>query len=118
MKRRRPPPLTVDLVGKVFGPGPQGELIVRAERPWRYGEGVKVVDRKGRALGRVESIIGPAAAPYLVVRTFDTGDPKMTAIKLRGSEVYLQEAPVEAGHQPRARERRQGRPTGERGRPR
>src|SRR6185436_5038811 len=51
----------VELIGKVFGPGPQGEIIVRAERPWRYGEGVKVVDRRGRALGRVEGIVGPAA---------------------------------------------------------
>jgi rRNA processing protein Gar1 len=104
----------VELVGKVFGSGPQGELIVRAERPWRFGEGAKLCDRKGRALGRVEGIVGPAAAPYLVVRTFEKDDPRAMGARLKGSEVYMQEAAAEAAQQPRGRERRQGRPTGER----
>jgi rRNA processing protein Gar1 len=101
----------VELVGKVFGPGPQGELIVHADRPWRYGEGVKIVDRRGRALGRVEGVVGPAAAPYLVVRTVEARDGKGLGLKLKGAEVYIEEAP-EAPSQPRGRERRQGRPTG------
>ena len=104
----------MELIGKVFGPGPQGELIVRADRPWRFGEGVKVVDRKGRALGRVEGIVGPAATPYLVVRTFDTADARSLGTKLKGTEVYIQEIPAEAATQARGRERRSGRPTGER----
>src|SRR6266567_494234 len=91
--KARTPRILVELVGKVFGAGPSGELIVRADRPWRYGEGVKLVDRKGRALGRVEGIVGPAAAPYLVVRTFDTKDAKGLGVKLKGTEVYLQEIP-------------------------
>ena len=104
----------MELIGKVFGPGPQGELIVRADRPWRFGEGIKVVDRKGRALGRVEGIVGPAATPYLVVRTFDTADAKSLGTKLKGTEVYLPEAPAAEVAQPRGRERRQGRHTGAR----
>lgn len=104
----------MELIGKVFGPGPQGELIVHADRPWRFGEGVKVVDRKGRALGRVEGIVGPAAAPYLVIRTFDTADAKSMGTKLKGTEVYLPEMPAQESAQPRGRERRQGRPTGPR----
>ena len=103
----------MELVGKVFGAGPSGELIVRADRPWRYGEGVKLVDRKGRALGRVEGIVGPAAAPYLVVRTFDTKDAKGLGVKLKGTEVYLQEIPAEATSAPPRRARVQGRHTGE-----
>lgn len=101
----------MELVGKVFGAGPSGELIVRADRPWRYGEGVKLVDRKGRALGRVEGIVGPAAAPYLVVRTFDSKDAKGLGIRMKDSEVYLQEIPAEASTTPERRPRVQGRHT-------
>lgn len=102
----------MELVGKVFGPGPSGELIVRADRPWRYGEGVKIVDRRGRSLGRVEGIVGPAAAPFLVVRTVDARDGKGLGVRMKGVEVYLQEAPVEAAEIPAARGRKKGRPTG------
>ena len=102
----------MELVGTVFGPGPQGELIVRAGRPWRYGEGVKVVDRKGRALGRVEGVIGPATAPYLIIKTFEGEAAKGAGLRLKGTEVYMQEQAAEAAAQPRGRERRQGRPTG------
>ncbi len=101
----------VELIGKVYGPGPQGELIVRVERPWRFGEGVKVVDRRGRALGRVEGIVGPAAAPFLVVRTLEARDGKGLGTRLKGTEVYVEQA-HEAEAQPAERARRQGRETG------
>ena len=106
------PALPVELVGRVHGPGPSGEILVKAERPWRYADGVKVVDRRGRALGRVEAVIGPAAAPYLVVRTPDAKDPKGVGSRLKGAEVYVEAPEVEAGAQPQARPRKQGRPTG------
>ena len=61
----------VEHIGKVYGAGPSGEVLVRVERPWRWGEGLRVVDRRGRPIGRIESIIGPAAAPYLVLRPLD-----------------------------------------------
>ncbi len=102
----------MELVGRVHGPGPSGEIIVKADRPWRYGDGVKIVDRRGRTLGRVEGVIGPAAAPYLVVRTPDSKDPKGVGSKLKGSEVYVDAPELEAGAQPQARPRKQGRPTG------
>jgi rRNA processing protein Gar1 len=91
--------------------GPQGELIVRVERPWRFGEGVKVVDRRGRALGRVEGIVGPAAAPFLVVRTLEARDGKGLGNRLKGTEVYIEDA-HEAATQPAERGRKQGRHTG------
>ncbi len=109
------PALDVELVGRVHGPGPSGEIIVKAERPWRYADGVKVVDRRGRTLGRVEGVIGPAAAPYLVVRTPDSKDPKGLGVRMKGSEVYVEAPEVEEGAGPKARPRKQGRPTGERG---
>ncbi len=115
--RRAARAAVVELVGKVFGPGPQGELIVRAERPWRHGEGVKLVDRKGRSLGWVEGIVGPAAAPFLVVRTVEARDGKGLGTKLKGTEVYMEQSP-EAQAQPAERRRTQGRHTGTRGPPR
>ena len=105
----------MELVGRVHGQGPSGEILVKAERPWRYADGVKIVDRRGRTLGRVEAVIGPAAAPYLVVRTPDSKDPKGVGAKLVGAEVYVEAPEVEEGARPQARPRKQGRPTGPRG---
>lgn len=108
----------MELVGKVFGPGPSGEIIVRADRAWRWGEGIKLVDRRGRALGRVENIVGPAAAPYLVLRPADVREGAAAAAKLKGADVYLEEAPDQQGRGPQGRARTQGRPTGNRKAPR
>jgi rRNA processing protein Gar1 len=102
----------VELIGHVFGPGPAGEIIVRTERPWRWGEGIKLVDRRGRALGRVENVVGPAAAPYLVVRSVDAREGATAGTRLKGVDVYLPERPQEEGKTPEFRPRTKGRPTG------
>ena len=102
----------MELVGKVFGPGPSGEIIVRADRAWRWGEGIKLVDRRGRALGRVENIVGPAAAPYLVLRPADAREGPGAGAKLKGADVYLADLPEGEGHKPEFRPRTKGRPTG------
>lgn len=102
----------VELIGKVFGPGPSGEIIVRADRAWRWGEGIKLVDRRGRALGRVENIVGPAAAPYLVLRPADAREGAAAGAKLKGADVYLEESPQREGPKADPRQRVAGRQTG------
>ena len=99
----------MELIGKVFGPGPAGEVVVRADRPWRWGEGVRLVDRRGRAMGRVEQIVGPASAPFLVLRPLDPKEGSQLGARLKGSDVYVEEIPAEPKEQPAFREGRRKR---------
>lgn len=109
-------PRPVEHVGKVDGAGPAGEILVRVSRPWRWGEGVRLVDRRGRALGRVSGVIGPAAAPWLVLKPLDQRAGHEAAVRLRGADAYLEELPEAETAAPAPRPRTQGRPTGRRGR--
>lgn len=99
-------------VGTVYGAGPGGEVLVRAARPWRWGEGVRLVDRRGRALGRVTGVVGPAAAPWLVLRPLDASGGRQAVERLRGSDVYLEALPDSEAQAPAGRRRTPGRPTG------
>jgi hypothetical protein len=106
----------VEHIGTVDGAGPGGELLVRAVRPWRWGEGARLVDRRGRVLGRVTGVIGPAAAPWLVLQAIDPAGGRELAGRMKGSDAYLEQLPEGEGSAPASRKRTKGRPTGRRGR--
>ncbi len=105
----------MELIGTVEGAGPSGEILVRVSRPWRWGDGPRLVDRRGRALGRVTGVIGPAAAPWLVVRPLGPAPGRDGAVPTHGTNVYLEEQP-EAEKVAASRGRTKGRPTGRSGR--
>ncbi len=61
-----------------------GDVMVRAAfAPHR---GVRVVDRRGRPLGRVKRVFGPVREPFVAVQSF-----KPAPLALMGAEVYVKQ---------------------------
>ena len=61
-----------------------GKLVVKLVSPRPPKIGVRVLNSKGRVVGRVIDVIGPVRSPYAIVK------PTLSGVKLREyEELYL-----------------------------
>jgi hypothetical protein len=64
----------------------------------------------------VTGVIGPASAPWLVLKPIDARAGREGAVGLKGTDAYLESPPEGERDAPAARQRTPGRPTGPKGR--
>ena len=79
----------------------KGTILVRSTKPHRIG--IQVVNHEIKRLGKVVDVIGPAAAPYIVVNTRDA-----QAQAKKGDVVYLLDKPPQKPRRPQ--QNRSGKP--------
>lgn len=61
-----------------------GDLVVRASYAPHRGQ--RIVDRRGRPLGRVKRAFGPVKEPFVAVQPFN-----QAPLALMGTEVYVKQ---------------------------
>ena len=79
----------------------KGTILVRSTKPQRIG--IQVVNHEIKRLGKVVDVIGPAAAPYIVINTRDA-----QARAKKGDVVYLLDKPLQKPRRPQ--QSRSGKP--------
>ncbi|MBN1329238.1 MAG: hypothetical protein JXA54_07170 [Candidatus Heimdallarchaeota archaeon] len=72
-------------LGKVFVVTKKGELLVKATDSYRFN--TKVVNQQIQIIGKIIDIIGPVAAPYVVINTRNS-----EAQVKKGDQLYLMES--------------------------
>ncbi|MHA1531923.1 MAG: H/ACA ribonucleoprotein complex subunit GAR1 [Candidatus Heimdallarchaeota archaeon] len=88
-------------LGKVTMANKKGTFLVRSTKPHRIG--IQVVNQEIKRLGKVVDVIGPAAAPYIVINT--RGAQAQTK---KGDIVYLLDKPPQKPKHPQ--QNRSGKP--------
>ena len=79
----------------------KGTFLVRSTKPHRIG--IQVVNQEIKRLGKVVDVIGPAAAPYIVINTRSA-----QAQTKKGDIVYLLDKPPQKPRHPQ--QSRSGKP--------
>ncbi|MCK5045145.1 MAG: hypothetical protein KAS22_01110 [Candidatus Heimdallarchaeota archaeon] len=79
----------------------KGTFLVRSTKPHRLG--IQVVNQEIKRLGKVVDVIGPVAAPYIVINTRDA-----QAQTKKGDIVYLLDKPPQKSKRPQ--QSRSGKP--------
>lgn len=77
---------TLKKLGKVTTVSKKGNILVRSNTVQRIG--IQVVNQEIKRLGKIVDIIGPAAAPYIVINTRDA-----QAQAKKGDMAYLLDRP-------------------------
>jgi rRNA processing protein Gar1 len=69
-------------LGKAVNLARRGQVLVRGQGKPRIGE--RVVDARGREVGRIADLVGPVREPYVIVAMSPRADPR----RVVGQDLY------------------------------